>query len=289
MTADPVADHDQEFMALRPLLLGIAYRMLGTRSEAEDVVQDAYLRWERTERSRVRSARAYLTTTVTRLAVDHLRSARRAREQYVGPWLPEPLIVDDLERTVERREHVSTALMIVLERLTPDERAAWLLREVFDYPYAEVASILDRSETACRQLVSRARRHIAEQRGRFTASEDQHERLMDRFVQACTGGDMHELMALLTDDVVLLSDSGGTVRAARRPVEGRDKVAPLLLGILGGLPADARVELRRVNGEPGVIVRHGDGAPLAVVTMSATTQAIAGVHILVNPDKLRGV
>ena len=277
------------FVEHRPMLFGIAYRVLGSVAEAEDVVQDAYLRWQRVDADEVDSPAAYLTTVVTRLAIDHLRSARVKREQYVGPWLPEPLVAsDDIEVGMELADSLSTAFLVVLETLSPSERAAFVLREVFDYPYADVAAILDKSEAACRQLVHRARESVAARRPRFPASASQRERLTRRFLETCRSGDVGALLGLLTEDVTLLSDGGDKARAAKRPIIGRDKVVRFLNGILPSAPADAVAEMTRVNGGPGVVVRAG-GTVVLVATLDCVGEGIAGIHLVVNPDKLRSV
>ena len=275
------------FVEHRPLLFGIAYRILGTVSEAEDVVSDAYLKWQRLPDDRAQNPRAYLSTVVTRLAIDHLRSARVRREQYVGPWLPEPLLTtdDDIGAQLELADSLSTALLVVLEQLSPPERAAFVLREVFDYPYAEIATMLDRSEPACRQLVHRAKEAISARRPRFPADPDQQQRLAARFISACANGDITSLMDVLTEDAVLLSDGGDKARAAKRPIVGRDRIARFLLGILPAAPANARVDVRSINGMPGVVLWSGD-TPFSVLTLDCAPEGIVGVHIVANPDKL---
>lgn len=277
------------FVEHRQMLFGIAYRLLGSVSEAEDVVQDAYLRWQRVDTDTVDSPAAYLTTVVTRLAIDHLRSARVKREQYVGPWLPEPLVASDgIEAGAELADSLSTAFLVVLESLSPSERAAFVLREVFDYPYADVAEILDRSEAACRQLVHRAKEAVAARRPRFPASASQRERLTRRFLEACGTGDVEPLLGLLTEDATLVSDGGDKAKAAKRPIVGRDKVVRFLRGILPAAPPDAVAEMSWVNGGPGIVVRV-DGTAFLVATLDCVGDAIAGVHLIVNPDKLHSV
>jgi RNA polymerase sigma-70 factor, ECF subfamily len=280
---------DEDFAAARPQLFAVAYRMLGTVADAEDVLQDAYLRWQAADRSGVESAPAYLTTIVTRLCLDFLGSARQRRETYVGPWLPEPLVTDpsvDPSEAAELADSLSMAFLVLLESLTPLERAALLLREVFGYGYDEVARMLDRDEAACRQLVSRARRHVSARRPRFAASRDEGERLMTEFLVACGTGDLDGLVAMLSDDVVLWSDGGGAVSAARRPVFGSDKVARFMLGIAQGAPEPFDVELTWVNAAPGAVFRSA-GVPFAVFALDvAEGGGIAGVRIIRNPAKL---
>lgn len=280
----------ETFEALRPLLFAIAYRMLGTVAEAEDIVQDAFLRWRDVDESSVDDAKSYLSAIVTRLAIDLLRSARVRREQYVGPWLPEPLVAsdDDAAAPTELAESLSMAFLVVLESLSPVERAAFVLREVFDYPYADVAAMLARSEAACRQLVHRARESIAARRPRFEAARERQEQLTQSFLSACASGDVRALMSLLTEDAELLSDGGGNVRAAQRPIRGRDKIARFLLAILDDAPADMEVEVRSVNGGPGVVSRSG-GRPFAVMTLDSGDEGVRRVHLVVNPDKLRNI
>jgi RNA polymerase sigma-70 factor (ECF subfamily) len=229
VTADAVTE---DFVAARPHLFAVAYRMLGSVTDAEDVLQEAYLRWQSAHRPDVASAAAYLTTIVTRLCVDQLRSARVRRETYVGPWLPEPLLTSPAaEEPVELAESVSMAFLLLLEALSPLERAAFLLREVFGYSYAEVADLLDREPSAVRQLVSRARRHVADSRPRFIPEREEHERLTRSFVEACATGDLDALVAMLHEDAVLWSDGGGKVAAARKPVVGGAKVAMFLVNV----------------------------------------------------------
>ena len=285
----------QEFEAARGQLFAVAYRMLGSIADAEDVLQDAYLRWQSGDRTDVESTPAYLTTVVTRLCLDLLGSARVRREQYVGPWLPEPLIssVDDAPADrAELADSSSMAFLVLLESLTPLERAAFLLREVFGYDYAEIGRMLERDEPACRQLVSRARGHIDARRPRFEASRDESERLTGEFLQACGTGDVAALMSLMSPDVVLWSDGGGVVSAARRPIVGADNVARFLVGIAqsefvsaGG---DVTAEGTVVNGSPGAIVRV-HGVPSAVMALDLLGGQVVGVRIVRNPEKLTRV
>ncbi len=279
---------------LRPLLFSIAYRMVGSVSEAEDIVQEAFLRHHRAvaEHVQIDHPKAYLSTVTTRLAIDHLRSARVRREHYVGPWLPEPLVAD--ERTpdpgeqAELSDSLSLAFLVLLERLSPVERAAFLLREVFGYPYDEIASVLERSEDNVRQLVSRARRHVESERPRFDVSRQAHAEITDRFVAACRTGDTEGLVELLAADVVAYTDGGGKVQAARIPVAGRDRVARFLVAVASPERAgeDLAFEHVDVNGVPGVLVRDGDGQPTGVLSLQLAGGLIRGVRIVSNPDKL---
>lgn len=277
------------FQQCRGLLFSIAYRMLGSVAEAEDMVQEAYLRWQSTDESTVRSPSAFLASVITRLCLDHLRSARVRREQYVGPWLPEPLIVEEeREMPAELNESLSMAFLVVLETLSPAQRAAFLLREVFEYPYPEVAAMLAKSESACRQLVHRAREDIAARRPRFPADRRQQAEVTDRFVAACATGDVDDLLTLLAADATLVSDGGGKVRAAQRPILGRDRISRFILGVLKSAPRDMAVESAQVNGVPGIILRSA-GRAFAVVNLDIAGDQILTVHIVVNPDKLERV
>lgn len=279
---------------LRPLLFSIAYRMVGSVSEAEDIVQEAFLRHHRAvaEHVQIDHPKAYLSTVTTRLAIDHLRSARVRREHYVGPWLPEPLVADeripDPGEQAELSDSLSLAFLVLLERLSPVERAAFLLREVFGYPYDEIASVVERSEDNVRQLVSRARRHVESERPRFDVSRQAHAEITDRFVAACRTGDTEGLVELLAADVVAYTDGGGKVQAARIPVAGRDRVARFLVAAASPERAgeDLAFEHVDVNSVPGVLVRDGDGQPAGVLSLQLAGGLIQGVHIVSNPDKL---
>lgn len=275
----------------RPLLFSIAYRMLGSVMEAEDIVQEAFLRWERADDSQVRSPRAYLSSVATRLCMDQLRSARMRREEYVGPWLPEPLPTgaesDAAEATI-LDESLSMAFLVLLESLSPVERAVFLLREVFDYDYPEVSRIVGKSEANCRQISHRARQAVAARRPRFEASREQEEHLTQRFVEVCTGGDMEGLLGLLSEDITLWSDGGGRVRAALNPIQGADRVSRFLFGILGKTSPGFVVRQTSINGRPG-IVGYVDESPMGVVTLDIAEDRIQTIRIVVNPEKLRAV
>jgi RNA polymerase sigma-70 factor (ECF subfamily) len=278
------------FDRYRPLLFSIAYRMLGSVMDAEDVVQEAYLRWQRA--SEVRSPRAYLSAVVTRLCIDQLRSARTQREQYVGPWLPEPLPTEpafDVADAVALEESLSMAFLVLLESLTPTERAVFLLREVFDYDYGEISYLVNKSEDNCRQIAHRARQSVAARRPRFESSPEQEERLMGSFLEACFGGDMEGLLALLSEDVTLWSDGGGKTRAALNPIHGADKVARFFSGILHKAPPGFVVRRASVNGRPGLIGYFEDGRPHSVTTFDVAEGGIRAIRIVVNPEKLRAV
>ena len=276
----------------RPLLFSIAYRMTGSVMEAEDAVQEAYLRWQRASEDEVRSPSAYLSTVVTRLCIDRLRSARVRREQYVGPWLPESLLgeqAQEIAGKTELEDTLSMAFLVLLESLTPIERAVFLLREVFDYEYAEIAALVGKSEANCRQISRRARQSVAARRPRFESSPQQEERLMEGFLQASLGGDMVALLELLSDDVTLYSDGGGKTRAALRPIYGADKVARFLTGILSNIPPDFTVRRTRVNGRPGLVGYFGDSSPQSVVTLEVAEGGIRAIRLGVNPEKLGNV
>ncbi|MGB9378087.1 MAG: RNA polymerase sigma-70 factor [Mycobacteriales bacterium] len=276
------------FVSLRPLLFSVAYRMLGSATEAEDVLQEAFLRWADIPDAQVSSPRSYLTTVVVRLCVDQLRSARVRRESYVGTWLPEPLLMDpapDASAAAELSDSVSLAFLVLLEELTPVERAAFLLREVFGYPYPEVAAMLDKTEAACRQLVSRARRHVAERRSRFDADRDRSRELTRRFMAACATGDLDGLLSMLAQDVVVWSDGGGKAQAPRRPVYGADKTARLIVGIGTRMTPGSAFREVNLNGQPGLIVVL-DGVVTGALVLDVLDGQVSAIRLLTNPDKL---
>jgi RNA polymerase sigma-70 factor (ECF subfamily) len=278
----------EQFDEHRPLLFSIAYRMLGSVMDAEDVVQDAFLRWQGAPDAEIESPKAYLSTIVTRLCLDHLRSARVQREQYVGPWLPEPLVTEeapDVAETSALHESLSMAFLVLLESLTPLERAVFLLHDVFAYDYAEIARIVGKSEANCRQLGHRARDYVAARRPRFDPSVEQQERLTRQFLQACTTGDLPTLVATLADDITLWSDGGGKVRAAPRPIHGADAVGRFVLGILRKAPPELETRPARVNGQPG-LVSYVDGEPIGVLLFDIADDLIRALRLVVNPDKL---
>ncbi len=276
------------FEAQRPRLVGIAYRMLGSLSEAEDMVQETYLRWHRAELAEPAAAPAWLTTTLTRLCIDHLRSARVRRESYVGPWLPEPLLVDDSEQAVARletAEALSMALLMVLETLNPRERAAFLLHDVFDYGHDEIAGVLETSATNSRQIVKRARDRVHAGRPRFEVSDAERVRLRDQFMAACEQADLNGLLALFTDDIAITSDGGGKAKAALNVVRGADKVARFLLGLMKKAPPGTTWTRARINTEPGMLV-HIDGVLFASFAFDMADGRIQGIAAVLNPDKL---
>ncbi len=280
-----------DFEQHRSLLFSIAYRMLGSVADAEDVVQEAYLRWQESRESEVRSPRSYLSTVVTRLSIDRMRSARARREEYVGPWLPEPLVsegAEDAGEPTKQDESLSMAFLVLLESLNPVERAVFLLREVFDYDYGEISEIVGKSEANCRQIARRARQSVAARRPRFECSLETEKRLTERFVEACMSGDMEGLLGILSEDVTLWSDGGGKVAAAPYPIYGSEKVARFLVGVLRTVPPGFFAHPARINGEPGV-VGFVDGRPTGVVALDVAEDRIHGVRIVVNPDKLRAI
>src|SRR5918997_1995424 len=279
----------EPFLEHRPLLFSIAYRMLGSVADAEDAVQETYLRWRRaTEMGEViRSPKAWLTTTLSRVCLDQLGSARVKREQYIGPWLPEPLagVTPDVAETVADFDSLSLAFLVLLESLSPKERAVFLLHDVFGYDFASIGEIVGETDAYCRQLAKRARAHMAERRPRFTADRAQRERLTADFLRAVSEGDMPALIETLTDDVTVFSDGGGKVNAARKPVVGREKVALFLTNIVRLAPAETRFRIEPINGEPGIVTLV-DGAVRNVVTFDFADSAISTIYIVVNPDKL---
>jgi RNA polymerase sigma-70 factor (ECF subfamily) len=274
----------------RRLLFSVAYRMLGSVADAEDALQDAFIRWQRASDADVRSAKAFLVTIVSRLCINHLQSARNRREQYVGEWLPEPIVTEpgnDVSRIAQVDESVSMAVLLLLERLTPVERAVFLLREIFDYTYAEVATMLGLSETNCRQLLHRARQRVRIERPRFNASGQQHIELLDRFYRAAGSGDMEGLVALLSGDVVMHTDGGGKASALPLPIYGPDKVArATVFGLTKLMMLKPLQRIVEINGEPG-IVSYVDGRPQSVFTIEVNGDGrIGAIYIVTNPEKL---
>ena len=285
---------DKEFDELRPSAFAIAYRMLGSVSEAEDVVQEGFLRLHRVREGgeRIESPRAYLSTVVSRLSLDHLRSARVRRESYVGEWLPEPLVSsddDDPARKAEMADSLSLAFLVLLESLSPEQRAAFLLHEVFDEPYDRIAEIIGTSEQNARQLVTRGRRHVEERRHRFEASRQQQEQLATRFFAAAEEGDLEALEELLAHDVVLHGDGGGKAPAIARAIHGRTRVARTLIAGLRTATRVAGFTVRRkeVNRQPGALFFDRDERVAGVMILDVADGQIQGVSSIVNPDKLR--
>ena len=283
------------FQTYRPLLFSIAYRMLGSAMDAEDCVQEAFLRWHRAtenaEEEAVQSPRAFLCTVVTRLCIDQLRSARAKHEAYVGVWLPEPLVTayePDPGTSAELSESLSMAFLLLLEHLSPVERAVFLLHQVFDYEYAEIARIVEKSEENCRQIMHRARQHLAARRPHYDVASTQREQLMSQFTHACSNGDMEGLLKLLAEDVILHSDGGGKAPAALNPIYGPSKVARFLLAVLPKVPPGIVWRRAMVNGQSG-IVGYLDGAACFVVSLAIVGGCIQEIDVVVNPDKLQHV
>ena len=270
------------FEEWRSLLFGIAYRMLGSASDAEDVVQDASIRWLRRRDRAVESVRAYLVTIVTRLCLDQLNSARSTRTTYAGPWLPEPVVIEE-DAAAEQADSLSLAFLVLLEELTPLERAAYLLHDIFGYSFEEVARSSGRSPAACRQLGSRARTHIEERRQRFDADLRQGRALTDRFLVACASGDLSGLLSMLSDDVVVWTDGGGKVRAAMRPVVGPYRSSRFLLHVAKKVHGVPRAAV--LNGQPATVFVDGDTV-VATLVLDIMEGSIVGVRTVTNPDKL---
>jgi RNA polymerase sigma-70 factor, ECF subfamily len=292
VTAEAVMTTSEPFLEHRSLLFAIAYRMLGSVSDAEDAVQETYLRWRRAAESgdEIRSPKAWLTTTISRVCLDQLGSARVKREQYIRPWLPEPLasVTPDVAETVADFDSLSLAFLVLLESLSPKERAVFLLHDVFGYDFASIGEIVGETDAYCRQLAKRARAHMAERRSRFEADRAQRERLTANFLRAVSEGDMPALIETLADDVTLFSDGGGKVNAARKPVAGRDKVALFLTNLARLAPAGTSFRSEPINGQPGIVTLV-EGLVQNVVTFDFTDSAIKAIYIVVNPDKLRPV
>jgi RNA polymerase sigma-70 factor (TIGR02957 family) len=276
---------------LRPLMFSIAYRMLGSVAEAEDVVQDAFIRLHNTDLATVVKPEAFATTVTTRVAIDALRSARLRREQYVGPWLPEPLVPDrdtDPSHRVELDDSVSTAMLVLLEQLTPVERAVFILREALGYGYADIAAVVEKSEANCRQLFARARARLDEGRPRFETSPTQRDTLVQAFLAAVATGDLVALEQVLAEDVVFYGDGGGKAPSIRTPKRGALGVARFLLGLARrGQQLDARPEVATANGEPAVLTLGPDGSLLGVLTIEVSGDRVVGLRNQINPDKLQ--
>ena len=278
----PSSVTSEAYERLRPLSFAIAYRMLGSVAEAEDVVQEAFLRLHRGGEE-VEHQKAFLTTVTTRLAIDQLRSARARRETYPGPWLPEPVVTDSRPDD----ESVSMALLVTLESLTPVERAVFLLHDVFDYGYDEIAEIVGKSRDNCRQLALRARRHVDARRPRFEPSREQREQLAARFFDAVRDGDLDGLVTLLAEDAVITGDGGGKASALPTPLEGAKKIAPVLLGFMRvAARRGYKLEFAEINGMPGAFARDEHGTVLSVLSLDIVDGHVAAIHSVVNPDKL---
>jgi len=288
VAADTFTDVFEEH---RPVLTGVAYRMLGRVADAEDVVQEAWLRWSADDRDDVREPRGFLVRITTRLAIDRLRHVQSRRESYVGPWLPEPIVTDfgpEVPDTAERAvlcDSVSLAVLVVLESLSPLERAVFVLREAFGFPYAEIADALEKSEAAVRQLAGRARKHVDERRHRYDVDPAERRDLTERFLAAASGGDISGLLSLLAPDVTLVGDSGGKSKAPLRVLHSADKVGRFVFAVAHESMPDLDVRLVEINGAPALLLFSG-GRPDSVVQLEVTDGRISCVYILRNPDKL---
>jgi len=281
-------DRLEQFNQHRPLLFSIAYRMLSSAVDAEDMVQETFIRWQQASEDAVQSAKAYLSSIITRLCIDHLRSARVQREQYMGTWLPEPILTQHLPnaaKTVELADTLSTAFLVLLETLSPVERAVFLLREVFDYDYDDIGQIVDKSPTNCRQIVRRAKQHLAAHRPRFEVSKQRQEQLIEHFLQACNVGDFQGLITLLSEDITLWDDGGGKARSIVQPLHGAAKVARFLLTIRKQKPVGTIYQIHEINGQPGILTYVSDRL-FSVTTFDFADDQIRSVFIIVNPDKL---
>jgi RNA polymerase sigma-70 factor (ECF subfamily) len=284
----------EPFLRLRPRLFGIAYRMLGIRADAEDIVQEAWLRWQNGGSADARTPEAWLVTVVTRLAIDRLRGAQAERAHYVGPWLPEPLVedtVDSPEDALEMAGDISTAFLLMLERLAPEERAVFLLHQVFEFDHAEVAAMVGKTEAACRKMLQRARERVRAERPRFAVDRALHLELLGRFVQASRSGDAAQVQALLAADATYAGDGGGKAKTTVRRVVGADRVGRLVVGIERkwmGVGAETRQQIITVNGAPGLLTWR-NGVAHAITSFHVEEGRIAAIYVVRNPDKLGGL
>jgi RNA polymerase sigma-70 factor (ECF subfamily) len=291
MTDHIPSSETETFAVLRPRLFSIAYRMLGTRADSDDIVQDAWLRWNGADQASLQSAEAWLVTVTTRLAIDRLRTRKAEREAYTGWWLPEPLVEFDEhtpESAAELSSDVSVAFMWVLERLTPDERAAFLLRQVFDHDYADIAAMLDKTEAACRQLVHRAQGRVRQERPRFEVPKDTHRDLLAKFMQAAGTGDRTAMKALMSDQVQLVSDGGGKVKSFLHILNGAGRVAGVYWSLEHQFPNKVAYRAALINGEPGLL-RYVDGKIESAQSFIVDDGRIIAVFIMRNPDKLTAI
>ncbi|MEV6034206.1 RNA polymerase sigma-70 factor [Nonomuraea sp. NPDC052116] len=287
MTRMPEAE--RKFTEHRGLLHAVAYRVLGSVTEAEDVVQDTWLRWSRVDVAAVADAEGYLVRVATRLAIDRLRSARVRRESYVGPWLPEPMLtLPDVAEDVVLSDSVSTAMLLVLEVLSPTERAVFVLSEAFGYNHAEIAHFVGRNHAAVRQIAHRARKAVEERRHRYDADPATRQQATERFLAACLGGDLEALLEVLAPDVTMVSDGGGLTGAPRKAVHGHEYVARAIVILSRRMPGDSHAQVLQVNGGPGIVVRSGR-TPVLAITLHLLDGAITTVHVVSNPEKLAGV
>jgi RNA polymerase sigma-70 factor (ECF subfamily) len=279
-----------QFQTYHYLLFSIAYRMTGSASQAEDIVQDAYLRYQQAAATTIHSLQSYLTTIVVNLSLNYLKSARVQREEYVGIWLPEPMLISSAdgespEATFEQQESVSMAFLILLETLTPPERAVFLLHEIFDYPFAEIAEILEKSPASCRQIFHRAKSHIAEKRRQASGVPEAQQQLMTSFITACQSGNLTTLTQLLASDVTAWADGGGKVHAGLLPVSGREIVAKLFLTLMRKVPEDHMLSIEEVNGAPAILSWTGSQLNWVLI-LDVFDNAIVGLYSILNPEKL---
>ena len=285
---NPIQAPASVFESLRGRLFGLAYRMLGSRADAEDIVQETYIRWHQADRSRIDNAEAWLVTAASRLAIDRLRRLKTERETYVGPWLPQPIIAEGSspERQLDLADDLSMAFLTLLERLAPDERAAFLLHDVFDVGYSAIASVLERSEAACRQVVHRARERVKGARARFDVSESAKVNLLQKFLTAVEAANEQGLLELFAPDATWTADGGGRTAAARQPIVGAPNIAKLVIGLRNKFwAADRTFEVGTINGEPGLIIRDG-GRLTATMSIATDGEQILAVYAVVNPEKL---
>src|SRR4029077_3484187 len=283
-----IDDRAPAFQQCKPKLYGIAYRMLSSANDAEDILQDAYLRWHQADSGRVQIPEAWLTTVVTRLCIDRLRASRSEREAYLGPWLPEPLIDDaasPADRNSELAADLSMAFLLVLERLSPVERSAFLLHEVFDCGYPEIASVLGKSEAACRQIVHRATVRVRTDRPRFEVSHESRTRLLEKFMAALRAEDHDTLLALFAEDATWTSDGGGKVKAARKVVRGAAHVVRFVTGVWRRYLSRQSYRIVAINGEPGLLM-YVDNKPISSISIETDGERILAVYTVLNPDKL---
>lgn len=286
---DDVAAAAGVFHEHRPRLHAVAYRVLGRVADVEDVVQDAWLRWSGVDTASVKDPEAFLVRITTRLAIDRLRSAQARREAYVGPWLPEPLLTSpDVADSVAMADSVSTAMLLILESLSPLERAVFVLREAFGYAYGEIAGFVGRSEVSVRQTASRARAHVEEHRVRYDTDQATRALATERFLAACTGGDLERLIEVLAPEVTLHSDGGGLAPAPRKAISGAELVARALVTFGGRMPPEPSVHLVQVNGGPGIVLCSA-GTPAVAMTLHLVDGLIRDIHLMANPEKLTGV
>ena len=291
MNADASSDPTARFEISRERLRRLAYRLLGTVDDADDVVQEAYLRWQGVDPREVRSADAWLTTVVTRMCIDRRRASHRERALYTGAWLPEPLYVSEPvlpDHRLDLTADLSMALLVLLERLTPEERAAYLLHDVFDFGYQEISGIVGKTEAACRQLLHRARKRVADNKPRFVVGDAERRSLVLKFLQALQTDDRSLLMNALAEDATITSDGGGRVKAALNVVRGSERIARLLFGVRKKRADIADERLMSINGEPGIVV-YVDGAPTALFAFEIVAARISAVYRVVNPEKLRSI